>query len=144
MSGLNILYVSPRLVGHADSWSGKDAPDGRSWLVGHARDMGFNTIWFSPFFKTTDITVTRDSKPVSGSIYAIKDHFALDADFAAENGTNDDHIRHFTAQAAANGLKVMGDMVFNHVARDHPLVLDEEQQLANILQTATNVSPGCN
>lgn len=150
MSGLRILHVHPRLIGSVKNWSGKDSDAGTSWLVEHAKSMNFNTIWFSPLFKTSDIIMHRHGQNLSGSLYASKSHSLLDRDFtAAAQGTtrdqqrklDDEHIRHFSAEAEKCGIRVMGDLVLNHVAMDHPLLLQENRKIKELKKTTHNHRP---
>ncbi len=149
-SALRILYAHPRLLGSIAGWSGLNDPDKQSWLIEHTKEMGFNAIWFSPFFETSQLEVERNGKKVSGSLYAITDHFHLGREFSASPAETDDskrwkaddaNIRHFTKQAADEGVTVMGDLVFDHVARDHPLALQENAQVGHIKETAKNIQP---
>ncbi len=142
MTGLRILHVLPRLTGSVKNWSGKDAPDGRSWLIDHAEALSFNALWFSPLNVTTDVIVSRNGQDVTGSLYALKDHFLLDPEFSTSDAQQDNaHLSHFTAQAQKAGLRVMGDLVFNHVARDHPLVIREDKDIQTITLTGQNIRP---
>lgn len=150
MSGLRILNVFPRLIGSIAGWSGMGAPDGQSWLLERARNMGFNAIWLNPITKTSDAVVYRHGRALSGSLYAAKNHFMLDPEFSAapaeqdnakRGKTDDEHLRYFTAQAAEKGITVMADMVFNHVAADHPLVVEETAAIEKIKSTASSIRP---
>ncbi|MBI1214965.1 MAG: hypothetical protein GC185_03995 [Alphaproteobacteria bacterium] len=148
--------MPPRLVGSIADWSGKDAPDGRSWLLDHAQRMNFNAVWFSPFFETTRRqTVDGKGQTVSNSLYATRDHGAIDPEFSATQSFADrekmtdaeraavdeldrEHLEHFTKQAHAQGMSVMAmaDLVFNHVASDHPAVLQENEEVEAFLKDA--------
>lgn len=131
--GLRIYHVHPRLAGAVDGWSGLDEPDGRSWLLDHLKnDLAFNAVWFSPLSVTSDVIMKREGRNVSHSLYASRDHFRLDPEFSAPGGNDDAHLRHFTAQAEKEGVVVMADLVLNHVARDHPLVLEENRKIAQM------------
>jgi glycosidase len=145
--------VPPRLVGSVANWSGKDSPDGRSWLIDQAQSLGFNTIWFSPFFETSRRpTIDADGKAATHSLYATRHYGVLDPEFSATKmtGSRDDysakelaeidrkdreHLDYFMALAKKQGMRVMAmaDLVFNHVAADHPLVLQEEADIKGIL-----------
>ncbi|MEZ0223731.1 MAG: hypothetical protein ACAH83_04195 [Alphaproteobacteria bacterium] len=153
MPGHSIYYIPPRLVGSIANWSGKDSPDGRSWLLDNAQSLGFDTVWFSPFFETTHLrAATGDGNPSENCLYAIRGHGVFDPEFSATKmtGTRDDyssidlaaidkldreHLDHFTAQATKQGVKVvpMADLVFNHVAADHPAVTQERKDINAIL-----------
>ena len=158
MPGLRIYYVPPRLAGRVSEWSGLESPDGRSWLLDRAEDLKFNAIWFSPMQVTTQIEKQHDGKPATGSLYAIRDHFAIDREFSAEPGMqrrssyppeeraridayDREHLRHFTKKAKEKGITVFADLVFNHVAADHPLVLEENKMIEKIRQEGSNVLP---
>lgn len=156
MPGQRIYYVPPRLVGSIADWSGKDSPDGRSWLLDHAQALNFNTVWFSPFFETSlRSTIDADGQPVGNSLYATRNHGALDPEFSATKivGQRDqlspeerekvdkldrEHLEYFTEQARKQGIRVMAmaDLVFNHLASDHPVVLAEEAEVAKLLDKA--------
>jgi hypothetical protein len=152
LPGQRVYYVPPRLVGSVANWSGKDAPDGRSWLLDRVQQLGFNTIWFSPFFETSHrLTVNDKGEPVGKSLYATRHHGVLDPEFSATpiSGTREQrgakelaaidaldraHLDYFMAQAKRQGIAVMAmaDLVFNHLASDHPLVLEEEAEIEAI------------
>jgi hypothetical protein len=156
LPGQRIYYVPPRLVGSIADWSGKDSPDGRSWLLDRAERLKFNAVWFSPFFETSHRkTINAEGQPVSNSLYATRHHGVLDPEFSATKAfisreglsakelaeidrKDREHLDHFTAQAKRQGLTVMAmaDLVFNHLASDHPAVLQEEQEVEAILQRA--------
>lgn len=152
MLGQRIYYVPPRLVGSIRDWSGKDAPNGRSWLLDHAESLGFNTVWFSPFFATTHLkAATGPGKPCEKSLYATRQHTVLDQEFSATSDKDRDlcdpagqaaidkldreHLEYFARQAKARDMHVvaMADLVFNHVAADHPVVLQERADIDAII-----------
>lgn len=155
MPGRRIYYVPPRLVGSIANWSGKDAPDGRSWLLDRAKARGFDTVWFSPFFETTHLkAATGEGNPSENSLYAIRNHGVLDPEFSATKmtGTRDnqtpeqlqaidkldrEHLEYFTKQAQSMGITVMAmaDLVFNHVAADHPVAVKERADIKAILDS---------
>jgi hypothetical protein len=140
-------------VGSVKDWSGKDAPDGASWLVDHAKSMNFNSIWLSPFFETTSLkAAVTEGHPADNSLYATRNHGVFDPEFsatkiagarsgetretlAAIDALDSAHLKHFTAEAGKAGIRVMADLVFNQFAADHPLVIDENAKLAAILKT---------
>lgn len=156
MSGHRIYYVPPRLAGSVAAWSGKDAPDGKSWLIEQARSMNFNAVWFSPMFETTHrATVDAEGRPAYHSLYATRSHKSLDPEFSATPGDRDamtqqqrdaadrldrEHIEYFTRLAKQQGMKVFGlamaDLVFNHLASDHPVALEENKAVEDFLKSA--------
>lgn len=155
MPGRRIYYVPPRLVGSIDKWSGKDSPDGKSWLLDRAKALGFDTVWFSPFFETTHLkAATGEGNPSENSLYAIRGHGVLDPEFSATRmtGTRDTytraelseidildfkHLEHFTQQAESMGMRVMAmaDLVFNHVAADHPVAVQERAEIKAVVDS---------
>lgn len=126
------------MAGSIADWSGKDAADGASWLVDQAADLGFNAIWFSPMGVLTGVEKISHGQKLSGSYYAVKDHFKLDPEFSAGKGDAADreHLRHFAAKAKEKGVHLYADLVCNHVAADHPLVFEENDAIAKIVQKA--------
>lgn len=152
MSGRRIYYVPPRLVGSISNWSGKDSADGRSWILDRAQALGFDTVWFSPFLETTHLKAdTGEGNPSENSLYAIRNHSALDPEFSATkySAARDNyapealqtidaldraHLEHFTQQATKQGMRVMAmaDLVFNHIAADHPVAVQERQAIQAI------------
>ena len=150
MSGLRILHANPRLIGRLSDWSGLNNKSGESWLIEHAKDLGFNSIWFSPLQTTSDIAVHRHNEIVSHSLYATKDHLSVDKEFSAAPDEKSDkqrakidtaHLRHFMKEARKADLTVMGDLVFNHVARDHPLVDEENAKIKDVFKYGQNIQP---
>lgn len=107
--------------------------------------MGFNAIWFSPMHKTTNIKVTKDGQELTGSLYAARDHFQLDDEFSAapcqldKNKQDQEHLLHFSRQAKEQGISVIGDLVCNHVAADHPLVIQENKDIETIMEGADDI-----
>ena len=125
------------MVGGIENWSG--LAEGSSWLIDHAKSMGFNAMWFSPFNQTTSIEKTVHGQKVTGSYYAIKDHFSLDTEFSTDNKAQDlHHLRSFCTRAQEQGVRVYADLVFNHVAADHPLVTEENAAIAQVLRTVSS------
>lgn len=136
MPGHRIYYVPPRMVGSVADWSGKDSADGASWLVDHVADLGLNAIWFSPMGQPTAVEKISHGQMRSGSYYAQRDHFRLGDEFSAGKGDDEDlkHLQHFAQKAQEKGLRLYADLVCNHVAADHPVVIDEDRAIADILK----------
>jgi hypothetical protein len=124
------------MAGSVADWSGKDAADGASWLVDQVADMGFNAIWFSPMGELTGVEKISHGQKLSGSYYAVKNHFKLDDEFSAGKGVDADkeYLRHFAAKAKEKGVHLYADLVCNHVAADHPLVFEENDAIAKIIK----------
>ena len=78
-----------------------------------AAAMGFNWIFVNPFHQAG----------FSGSLYAVKDYYALDP--RIDDGTGrpvEGQLRGMLGEASRLGLRVMMDLVVNHTAFDSPLV----------------------
>lgn len=109
-AGPRIYNLFPRLVGGPEAW--------RNHLV-RIRDMGFDWVFLNPV----------QYAGFSGSLYAIKEHYRLHAMF--ETGENepdyDTAIQGFCRAAREQGLKVMFDIVANHVSKDSPLIREHPE-----------------
>jgi starch synthase (maltosyl-transferring) len=75
--------------------------------------MGFNAVWVNPFHEPG----------FSGSLYAVKDYFRLNPRFRGSESDSDDVLlRRFVEAAARQRLRVIMDLVVNHVSKDCVLV----------------------
>ncbi|HEY3369424.1 MAG TPA: alpha-amylase family glycosyl hydrolase [Prolixibacteraceae bacterium] len=74
----------------------------------YIQELGFNTIWLSPFFKTT-----------SHHGYNASDYYSVEPRL----GTNSD-IKELINQAHRRGLRILLDFVANHWSKDHPTFQD--------------------
>lgn len=122
MPGLRILNIHPRMAGPIARWSA---------LFDLAAATGFNAVWLNPFHRTSEVPYQRRGEQRQRSLYAIADHRAFDqavtsGDAAADRAA----LKAAFAHARKLGLRVMVDLVVNHVAVDHPLVLEEDARLA--------------
>jgi len=93
-------------------------------------DMGFTWIYLNPI----------NTPGLSGSIYAVKDYFAVNPLLKPASGEDPEKaLVRFLKAAERRKLKVMLDQVFNHTAIDSPLtvqhrewfVLDEDGRIKN-------------
>jgi glycosidase len=82
----------------------------------YVRDMGFETIWFSPFFKS----------PQKDFGYDISDY----VDIAPEYGTLAD-VEELIAAVHARGLRILLDLVLNHTSDEHPWFLESRSSRDN-------------
>jgi starch synthase (maltosyl-transferring) len=119
--GPRIYNLFPLLAGTVSDWAGE--------LPRIAR-MGFDWVYVNPFHETG----------FSGSLYAVKDPFRLDARFRDGREEDDAQIRGFVSAAASLGLKVMTDLVINHTSRDAHLG-SERPELYFRDETGEFVSP---
>ena len=71
----------------------------------HVKDMGYQTIWCSPFFKS----------PQKDFGYDISDYQAI----APEYGTMQD-AEQLIAEVHKRGMHIVFDMVMNHTSMEHP------------------------
>jgi starch synthase (maltosyl-transferring) len=101
--GARIYNLFPLLAGDAKAWESH---------LDRIAGMGFNWIFLNPIHEAG----------FSGSLYAVKDYYALNPLF--DNGSGeaaDVVIGRFLKAAEARGLQVMMDLVVNHTAKDSPL-----------------------
>ena len=98
--GARIYNLFPLLAGSVSAWEKH---------LDRIAGMGFNWIFLNPFHYPG----------LSGSLYAVKDYYALNPLFAdsAKDGP-DETIGGFVEAAGARGISVMMDLVVNHTAKD--------------------------
>lgn len=101
--GPRIYNLFPLLAGPLPAW--------RPHLE-RAAAMGFDWIFINPV----------QQSGYSGSLYAIKDHFAIDARLLEGDAPPFEQFRGMLAEAERLGLSVMMDLVLNHTAFDAPLI----------------------
>ncbi|HNN92557.1 MAG TPA: alpha-glucosidase [Pseudomonadota bacterium] len=82
----------------------------------YLRDLGVETLWLSPFFKSPQRDVGYD----------ISDYY----DVAPEYGTRDD-VRRLLDAAHSRGLRVILDMVLNHTSDQHPWFVESRASRDN-------------
>jgi starch synthase (maltosyl-transferring) len=105
-TGPRIYNLFPSLVGSIDRWSAQ---------LDRIAAMGFDWVYVNPFHETGH----------SGSLYAVKSYYRLNALFRGSAiASDDDLIADFVTAAAAAGLGVMMDLVVNHTARDADLAAE--------------------
>jgi starch synthase (maltosyl-transferring) len=104
--GPRIYNLFPLLAGPLPRWQPH---------LERAAGMGFTWIFVNPFHQAG----------LSGSLYSVKDHYALDPRVADGTGRPaETQLREMLEQASRLGLHVMMDLVINHTAFDSPLVTD--------------------
>lgn len=77
----------------------------------YLKELGVETLWFSPFFQS----------PQQDFGYDISDHFLV----APEYGTQEDFHR-LTDEVHVRGMKIVLDMVMNHTSAQHPWFLESQ------------------
>lgn len=117
MSGLILYSVNPRSLGPVPEWMA---------ALNEAERLGCNAIYLDPFHTVTAAQKNYQGQTVSGSLYAIRDHFTVNPEFCggADQATARAQLADFIHIARVRKFRVMTDLVFNHVAMDHPLILD--------------------
>ncbi len=103
--GPRIYNLFPLLAGPLPGWASH---------LARARAMEYNWIFVNAFHQAG----------LSGSLYAVKDYYAIDRRLLAGNAAPLDQLRGMLAEAARLGLAVMMDLIVNHVAIDSPLTQD--------------------
>lgn len=84
--------------------------------LGYIRELGFETIWISPFF----------ASPQEDFGYDISDYYTI----APEYGTLEDAER-LIAAVHELGMKIVFDMVMNHTSGQHPWFLESKASRDN-------------
>lgn len=80
--------------------------------LGYLQDLGVTAIWLNP--------VLENNQPyASNHGYAVTDHYRIDRRF----GTNEKY-KDLVAKAHAKGIKIIMDVIFNHVGDEHYLMRD--------------------
>jgi len=95
----------------ARGWHGGDFA-GIEQHLDYLRELGITTLWTTP-------VVSNGAMPESYHGYAATDLYAADAHF----GSVEDY-RHLSDALHAKGLKLVIDLVPNHIGVEHPWVLD--------------------
>lgn len=102
--GPRIYNLFPLLAGALPRWRPH---------MERAAAMGFTWIFVNPFHQAG----------YSGSLYSVKDYYALDPRLADGTGRPAEaQLREMLGEASRLGLHVMMDLVINHTAFDSPLV----------------------
>lgn len=109
-----IYNLFPSLVGDVSKWFPH---------VERAADMGFNWLFLNPIHLTG----------ASGSLYSIRDYFALSPIFFPQETPEDQmgRFRSFVEKCRSRGMEVMVDLVINHTAYDNPLTRNHRNWYKN-------------
>ena len=104
--------------------------------IKHAIDLKCNSIYINPFQTPTETSKEfNNEETLSRSIYAIKNHFEI-AEYLLDNGSQEETInalKDVLEEAKKIGIQhIFADLVFNHVAIDHPLVEKETSEIQDI------------
>ena len=109
MSGPRLYNLFPLLAGPVAGW--------QSLLPNIAR-MGFDWVFVNPFHYPG----------FSGSLYAVKDYFALHPVLQGDSvDAPDTLVASFVAAAESHGLKVAMDLVVNHTSKDSLLAAEHPE-----------------
>jgi glycosidase len=84
--------------------------------LNYIKDLGVTALWLNPVLE-------NNQKRESYHGYAITDLYNVDARF----GSNDDYLK-LIDQAHKSGMKVIQDMVMNHIGNEHWLVTDAPEK----------------
>lgn len=102
--GPRIYNLFPLLAGPLPRWRPH---------MERAAAMGFSWIFVNSFHQAG----------YSGSLYSVKDYYAIDPRFADGTGrAAEAQLRDMLSEASGLGLRVMMDLVINHTAFDSPLI----------------------
>lgn len=110
---MKIYNLFPLLAGRLNQWKPH---------LERAAHMGFDWIFVNPVQQTGQ----------SGSLYSIKDYFALNPKLLAEKGgaTPEAQMKAVVAEAEKLGLSMMVDLVINHCAYDSALLKQHPEWFA--------------
>jgi starch synthase (maltosyl-transferring) len=104
--GPRIYNLFPLLAGPLPRWKPH---------LERARRMEFDWLFVNPI----------NLSGYSGSLYSIKDHYAIDPRFVdPAGGPPDSQLRQMIAAARGLDLRIMMDLVINHTAFDSPLLTE--------------------
>jgi len=82
--------------------------------LGYLQELGVETLWLSPFFRS----------PQADFGYDISDHYSI----APEFGTTDD-CHALVDEVHRRGMKIVFDMVLNHTSAEHPWFLESKSAI---------------
>lgn len=113
MSAATLIYnLFPPLFGPIPRWEEH---------LDRIADMGFTWVFLNPI----------STPGLSGSLYAVKDYYALNPLFLPKKGEDPEKaLTHFLKAAERRKLKVMLDLVINHTAIDSPLTVQHPEWYA--------------
>ncbi|MCC7260669.1 MAG: hypothetical protein IT567_06520 [Alphaproteobacteria bacterium] len=156
-----IYEIFPRLAGKVRNWN---------YFVDEAKQMQFDWIWVNPFHLTCQEANASGLKGslYSVSDHTMLDAAFSEAEILGQPVPNDERLALAKAEAADGvapqalttireadsaaigrflehshdqGMKVMADLVLNHLALDHPLVSAETEALAEFYRIVSTATP---
>lgn len=116
----------------------------KNWNIDYISSLGVNTIWLQPFHPIGAKSDCNSGDP--GSPYSIKNLFQV-AEHMGTDGTRETAMKEFTnfvIKARSQGVKVICDVIFNHVATDIEIERDPDNPNnlnGNPLAEMRNVKP---
>ncbi len=146
MTGLRVLHATPGDLGSLSEWK-KIISYAETGGTDKRFDTGnpvLNTIWISPFTTATQ-KYTYNKYPRSGSLYASVNHLEVDPRFSDHPNDlyrkekDEKTLKSFCKIAAQKGILIMGDLVLNHVASDHPIAMKERSDLDAIQEWGKDI-----
>ena len=115
-----------------------------NWNIDYISSLGVNTVWLQPFHPIGAKSDCNTGDP--GSPYSIKNLFQV-AEYLGSDGTRETAMKEFTnfvIKAQSQGVKVIFDVIFNHVSTDIEIERDPENPnnlYSNPLAEMRNVKP---
>ena len=121
-----------------------DLHDGNRFDVNYLADLGVNCIWLQPFHPIGSKSDCNSGDP--GSPYSIKNLFEVAAYLGSDNtrATAMTEFQAFVNAADAAGVKIISDVIFNHVSTDIEIARDPSNPsvpAASPLAEMRNVRP---
>ena len=116
----------------------------KNWNVDYIKALGVNTIWLQPFHPIGAKSDCNTGDPASP--YSIKNLFQV-AEHMGSDGTRATAMQEFTnfvINASSKGVKIISDVIFNHVSTDIEIERDPDNPeviAANPLAQMRNVKP---
>jgi len=116
----------------------------KNWNIDYINSLGVNTVWLQPFHPIGAKSDCNSGDP--GSPYSIKNLFQV-AEYLGSDGTRETAMKEFTnfvIKARSQGVKVIFDVIFNHVSTDIEIERDPENPnnlYSNPLAEMRNVKP---
>ncbi len=118
--------VADPLVPWALNWQGGDFAGLKAKIEeGYFGSLGVTAIWISPFFENTNEAV-GETQPPPRRCTGYHGYWPVSERIEPRYGTEED-LKALVDAAHARGIKVLFDMVYNHVHRDHPLVRENPE-----------------
>ncbi|HBW47965.1 TPA: hypothetical protein DEF17_08585, partial [bacterium] len=114
------------------NWQGGDLAGIRKKIEeGYFDRLGVNAIWISPFFESSN-EIIGDTMPPPRRSTGYHGYGPVSEDVEPRFGTETDLVQ-LVQSAHQHKIKVLFDMVYNHVHKDHPLVRNHPEMIVPLM-----------